>query len=145
MINLLETIDFTRFIQILFMMFGICVHAHELSVRYSSDFREYNYIRHSYDLNGISNRSTSNIHTDFHTEIRNGQARGKNRRYFDEKTGNLGKNYPKPIVNLQETRKYASDILWNMKDETTVIEENFRILKKHIFSKFQKITIPYML
>ena len=24
----------------------------------------------------------------------------------------LGKNYPKPIVDLQETRKRASDILW---------------------------------
>ena len=43
----------------------------------------------------------------------------------------LGKNYPKPIVDLQETRKRASDILWHMKDESTVIEENFRILRKH--------------
>jgi len=43
----------------------------------------------------------------------------------------LGKHYPKPIVNLQKTRKHASDILWHMKDENTVIEENFRILRKH--------------
>ncbi len=50
----------------------------------------------------------------------------------------VGKNYPKPIVNLQETRKYASDILWNMKDENTVIEENFRILKKHTLSNRKK-------
>ncbi|WP_420572822.1 deoxyribodipyrimidine photo-lyase/cryptochrome family protein [Kordia sp.] len=50
----------------------------------------------------------------------------------------LGKNYPKPIVNLQETRKYASDILWNMKDENTVIEENFRILQKHTLSNRKK-------
>ena len=50
----------------------------------------------------------------------------------------IGKNYPKPIVDLQETRKYASDILWNMKDETTVIEENFRILKKHTLKNRKK-------
>ncbi|QHI35713.1 Cryptochrome-like protein cry2 [Kordia antarctica] len=43
----------------------------------------------------------------------------------------LGENYPKPIVDLQESRKRASDILWHMKDENTVIEENFRILRKH--------------
>jgi deoxyribodipyrimidine photo-lyase len=43
----------------------------------------------------------------------------------------IGENYPAPIVNIQETRKRASDILWHMKDENTVIEENFRILKKH--------------
>ncbi|EDP95233.1 FAD-binding domain-containing protein [Kordia algicida OT-1] len=50
----------------------------------------------------------------------------------------LGKDYPKPIVNLQETRKHASDILWNMKDENTVIEENFRILQKHTLSNRKK-------
>lgn len=43
----------------------------------------------------------------------------------------LGKNYPKPIVDLQKTRKHASTVLWSMKDENTVIEENFRILKRH--------------
>ncbi|WP_430409168.1 deoxyribodipyrimidine photo-lyase/cryptochrome family protein [Kordia sp.] len=43
----------------------------------------------------------------------------------------VGKDYPSPIINLQETRKRASDILWHMKDENTVIEENLRILKKH--------------
>jgi len=50
----------------------------------------------------------------------------------------VGKDYPRPIVNLQETRKHASDILWNMKDENTVIEENFRILKKHTLSNRKK-------
>ena len=50
----------------------------------------------------------------------------------------IGKNYPKPIVNLQQTRKYASDILWNMKEETTVIEENFRILQKHTLKNRKK-------
>lgn len=50
----------------------------------------------------------------------------------------LGENYPKPIVDLQETRKLASDILWHMKDENTVIEENFRILRKHTLSNRKK-------
>ncbi|WP_298419839.1 FAD-binding domain-containing protein [uncultured Kordia sp.] len=50
----------------------------------------------------------------------------------------IGKNYPAPIVNLQETRKRASDILWHMKDENTVIEENFRILKKHTLTNRKK-------
>jgi len=50
----------------------------------------------------------------------------------------LDKNYPKPIVDLQETRKRASDILWHMKDENTVIEENFRILRKHTLSNRKK-------
>lgn len=50
----------------------------------------------------------------------------------------IGKDYPAPIVNLQETRKRASDILWSMKDENTVIEESFRILKKHTLTNRKK-------
>ena len=44
----------------------------------------------------------------------------------------LGKDYPKPIVNIINTRKYASDNLWSMrKDEKVKVERN-RILSKHI-------------
>ena len=44
----------------------------------------------------------------------------------------LGKDYPKPIVNIINTRKYASDNLWSMrKDEKVRVERN-RILSKHI-------------
>lgn len=50
----------------------------------------------------------------------------------------LGKDYPAPIVNLQQTRKRAGDILWSMKDENTVIEESFRIIKKHTLSNRKK-------
>lgn len=50
----------------------------------------------------------------------------------------LGEQYPKPIVDLQITRKHASDILWHMKDENTVIEENFRILQKHTLTNRKK-------
>lgn len=43
----------------------------------------------------------------------------------------IGVDYPKPIVDIKENRKRASDILWNMKKDPEVIEESFRILKRH--------------
>jgi deoxyribodipyrimidine photo-lyase len=46
----------------------------------------------------------------------------------------LGKDYPKPIVDLKKTRKRASDILWNLKKNSQVKEENKRILLKHTLS-----------
>ncbi|TCK64877.1 deoxyribodipyrimidine photo-lyase family protein (cryptochrome) [Winogradskyella wandonensis] len=46
----------------------------------------------------------------------------------------LGKDYPKPIVDIKENRKKASDILWNMKKDPDVIRESFRILKRHTIS-----------
>ncbi|MAD97022.1 MAG: deoxyribodipyrimidine photolyase [Flavobacteriaceae bacterium] len=46
----------------------------------------------------------------------------------------LGKDYPKPIVDAKQARKYAADILWNMKDDPDVQVENNRILKKHTLS-----------
>ncbi len=46
----------------------------------------------------------------------------------------LGKDYPKPIVDIKKTRKKASDILWNLKKNKIVKEENIRILSKHTLS-----------
>ena len=46
----------------------------------------------------------------------------------------LGVNYPKPIVEIKENRKKASEILWNLKKNTRVIKESYRILKKHTIS-----------
>lgn len=46
----------------------------------------------------------------------------------------LGINYPKPIVNLEKSRKKASDILWQMQKEDSVKKEAYRILKKHTLS-----------
>lgn len=43
----------------------------------------------------------------------------------------LGEDYPQPIVDLQASRKYASDILWAMKKHPTVKKESYRILAKH--------------
>lgn len=43
----------------------------------------------------------------------------------------LGTNYPKPIVNLEQTRKLASDTLWKLQKDLKVKLEAQRILKKH--------------
>lgn len=43
----------------------------------------------------------------------------------------LGRDYPYPIVDIQETRKKASDTLWNLRKNKTVKNESERILKKH--------------
>ena len=46
----------------------------------------------------------------------------------------LGEDYPYPIVEIKSARKRASDILWNMKKNVKVVQENHRILKKHTIS-----------
>lgn len=43
----------------------------------------------------------------------------------------LGKDYPAPIVDIKSSRKFASDILWNMKEDPEVKKESERILKRH--------------
>ena len=42
-----------------------------------------------------------------------------------------GKNYPFPIVDLEKSRKKASDILWKMQKTPLVYQESKRILNKH--------------
>lgn len=44
----------------------------------------------------------------------------------------IGKDYPFPIVNIEKTRKKASDIVWSFRKNDDVKEEGFRILKKHV-------------
>jgi deoxyribodipyrimidine photo-lyase len=44
----------------------------------------------------------------------------------------IGKDYPAPIVNIEETRKYASDIVWSFRKKDEVKEEGKRILQKHV-------------
>lgn len=51
----------------------------------------------------------------------------------------LGKDYPKPIVDAKQARKYASDILWKMKNDPEVLQENSRILNKHNLSDRQRM------
>lgn len=46
----------------------------------------------------------------------------------------IGKDYPQPIVNIEETRKLASAIVWSFRKQDAVKEEGKRILKKHVNS-----------
>ncbi len=52
---------------------------------------------------------------------------------LDQKFNNmtLGEDYPFPIVDIDASRKRASDTLWEMKDDPLVKKESKRILKKH--------------
>lgn len=43
----------------------------------------------------------------------------------------LGQDYPYPIVDIQETRKKASETLWNLRNTKTVRQESERIINKH--------------
>lgn len=44
----------------------------------------------------------------------------------------IGKTYPFPIVDIEETRKQASDIVWSFRKNQQVKEEGQRILAKHV-------------
>lgn len=44
----------------------------------------------------------------------------------------IGKDYPTPIVDVEESRKYASDIVWSFRKGDEVKIEGKRILKKHV-------------
>lgn len=46
----------------------------------------------------------------------------------------IGKHYPAPIVDIEETRKHASDIVWNFRKNGDVKAEAKRILQKHVSS-----------
>ena len=44
----------------------------------------------------------------------------------------IGEDYPAPIVNIEETRKFASDIVWSFRKKEEVKQEGKRILQKHV-------------
>ncbi|MGL2965824.1 deoxyribodipyrimidine photo-lyase/cryptochrome family protein [Flavobacterium sp. XGLA_31] len=44
----------------------------------------------------------------------------------------IGKDYPFPIVDIEATRKQASDIIWSFRKKDDVKQEGKRILKKHV-------------
>lgn len=44
----------------------------------------------------------------------------------------IGKDYPFPIVDVEATRKHASEIVWSFRKNDEVKEEGKRILKKHV-------------
>ncbi|MFY8021208.1 MAG: deoxyribodipyrimidine photo-lyase/cryptochrome family protein [Bacteroidia bacterium] len=43
----------------------------------------------------------------------------------------LGKDYPFPIIDLEESRKYASEQIWSFRKQKAVQNEGLRILQKH--------------
>ncbi len=51
----------------------------------------------------------------------------------------LGKDYPKPIVDIKKTYKYASSILWSLKGNKQVRIESKRILAKHTLPNRENI------
>ena len=53
----------------------------------------------------------------------------------------IGIDYPFPIVDIDETRKKASDIVWNFKKKDDVKQEDKRILKKHVSNTKSKSNI----
>ena len=50
----------------------------------------------------------------------------------------IGADYPSPIVNIEETRKFASDIVWGFRKKDEVKTEGARILKKHVSNPNRK-------
>ena len=44
----------------------------------------------------------------------------------------IGKDYPAPIVDVEESRKHASEIVWSFRKKDEVKVEGKRILKKHV-------------
>lgn len=44
----------------------------------------------------------------------------------------IGNHYPAPIVDIEKTRKIASDIMWSFRKNEKVRTEGKRILKKHV-------------
>jgi deoxyribodipyrimidine photo-lyase len=44
----------------------------------------------------------------------------------------IGNHYPAPIVDIEKTRKMASDIMWSFRKNEKVRTEGKRILKKHV-------------
>jgi deoxyribodipyrimidine photo-lyase len=47
----------------------------------------------------------------------------------------IGKDYPLPIVDIEKTRKFASDIVWGVRKSEVSKTETERILKKHVKQK----------
>jgi deoxyribodipyrimidine photo-lyase len=52
----------------------------------------------------------------------------------------IGKDYPFPIVDIEETRKHASEKVWQYRKSDSVKEEGQRILKKHVSNPQSHLT-----
>lgn len=47
----------------------------------------------------------------------------------------INKDYALPIVDIEATRKYASDIVWGFRKLPNVKEEGKKVIQKHISKK----------
>jgi deoxyribodipyrimidine photo-lyase len=47
----------------------------------------------------------------------------------------IGKDYPEPIVDIEATRKTASEVVWSFRKSEAVKTEGKRILRKHVNAK----------
>ena len=47
----------------------------------------------------------------------------------------IGIDYPFPIVDIEQTRKDASEIVWNIRKNSKVKQEGKRIVNKHVNAK----------
>lgn len=54
----------------------------------------------------------------------------------------IGTNYPYPIVDIEETRKHASEIVWSFRKQDAVKQEGNRILAKHVSNPKSHLTKP---
>lgn len=52
----------------------------------------------------------------------------------------IGTNYPYPIVDIEETRKHASEIVWSFRKQDAVKQEGNRILAKHVSNPKSHLT-----
>ena len=50
----------------------------------------------------------------------------------------LGENYPFPIIDLEQTTKFAKDRLWGIRKNIEVKAESKRILRKHVVHRKKK-------
>ena len=53
----------------------------------------------------------------------------------------IGVDYPYPIVDIEQTRKDASEIVWNVRKNYLVKKEGKRIIKKHVNAKSENAII----
>lgn len=44
----------------------------------------------------------------------------------------VGKDYPKPIVDLKHSYAKAQELLWHWREKPEVKRENYRLLKRHV-------------
>ncbi len=55
----------------------------------------------------------------------------------------IGTDYPFPVVDIEQTRKYASDIVWELRKNYSVKKEGKRITTKHVNPKTTESGIFY--